>query len=305
MRKAYDDSITRKTSTDMNRYEEVIAKSKVTADDAAVKAAVAKILEKTAENDNREVYKFLLGSIDLTTLSTEDSEKSVAAFTRRVNDFENDWPQYPHVAAICVYSNFAEVVDNNLDVEGVDVCVVAAGFPSSQTFQAVKVADVALAREAGADEIDVVMNVGMFLDGNYEELCDELIELKHTAKDARLKVILETGCLGTAEKIRNASLLAMYSEADFIKTSTGKIYSGASLEAACQCIKEYHEATGRKVGFKAAGGVRTTADAVAYYTIVKEVLGDGWLNADCFRLGASSLANSILSSLEEKEVKYF
>lgn len=308
MRKAYDDSITRKTSTDMNRYEEVIAKSKVTADDAAVKAAVAKILEKTAENDNRDVYKFLLGSIDLTTLSTEDSEKSVAAFTRRVNDFENDWPQYPHVAAICVYSNFAEVVDNNLDVEGVDVCVVAAGFPSSQTFQAVKVADVALAREAGADEIDVVMNVGMFLDGNYEELCDELIELKHTAKDARLKVILETGCLGTAEKIRNASLLAMYSEADFIKTSTGKIYSGASLEAAyvmCQCIKEYHEATGRKVGFKAAGGVRTTADAVAYYTIVKEVLGEGWLNADCFRLGASSLANSILSSLEEKEVKYF
>lgn len=308
MRKAYDDSITRKTSTDMNRYEEVIAKSKVTADDAAVKAAVAKILEKTAENDNRDVYKFLLGSIDLTTLSTEDSEKSVAAFTRRVNDFENDWPQYPHVAAICVYSNFAEVVDNNLDVEGVDVCVVAAGFPSSQTFQAVKVADVALAREAGADEIDVVMNVGMFLDGNYEELCDELIELKHTAKDARLKVILETGCLGTAEKIRNASLLAMYSEADFIKTSTGKIYSGTSLEAAyvmCQCIKEYHEATGRKVGFKAAGGVRTTADAVAYYTIVKEVLGEGWLNADCFRLGASSLANSILSSLEEKEVKYF
>ena len=292
----------------MDRYQEVIAKSKVTTDDAAVKEAVAKILEKIPEYSNKDVYKFLLGSIDLTTLSTEDSESSVAKFTRRVNDFENDFPQYPHVAAICVYSNFAEVVDNNLDVEGVDVCVVAAGFPSSQTFQAVKVADVALAREAGADEIDIVLNVGMFLDGNYEDLCDEIIELKHTAKHAKLKVILETGCLKSAENIRNASLLAMYSDADFIKTSTGKIYSGASYEAAyvmCQCIKEYYEATGRKVGFKAAGGVRTTADAVAYYTIVKEILGDGWLNTNYLRLGASSLANNILTSLEGETVKYF
>jgi deoxyribose-phosphate aldolase len=292
----------------MDRYEEVISKSKVTTDDAAVKAAVAKILEKTGENDTPEVHKFLLGSIDLTTLSSEDSDRSVAEFTRRVNDFENEYPQYPHVAAICVYSNFAEVVDTNLDVEGVDVCVVAAGFPSSQTFQAVKVADVALAREAGADEVDIVLNVGMFLDGNYEDLCDEIIELKHTAKDARLKVILETGCLKTAERIRNASLLAMYSEADFIKTSTGKIYDGASLEAAyvmCQCIKEYYKTSGRKVGFKAAGGVRTTEEAVAYYTVVKEVLGEEWLNPNLFRIGASSLANNILSTLEGKSVKFF
>ena len=292
----------------MDRYEEVISKSKVTTDDAAVKATVAKILEKTGENDTPEVHKFLLGSIDLTTLSSEDSDRSVAEFTRRVNDFENEYPQYPHVAAICVYSNFAEVVDTNLDVEGVDVCVVAAGFPSSQTFQAVKVADVALAREAGADEVDIVLNVGMFLDGNYEDLCDEIIELKHTAKDARLKVILETGCLKTAERIRNASLLAMYSEADFIKTSTGKIYDGASLEAAyvmCQCIKEYYKTSGRKVGFKAAGGVRTTEEAVAYYTVVKEVLGEEWLNPNLFRIGASSLANNILSTLEGKSVKFF
>ena len=292
----------------MDRYEEVISKSKVTTDDAAVKAAVAKILEKTGENDTPEVHKFLLGSIDLTTLSSEDSDRSVAEFTRRVNDFENEYPQYPHVAAICVYSNFAGVVDTNLDVEGVDVCVVAAGFPSSQTFQAVKVADVALAREAGADEVDIVLNVGMFLDGNYEDLCDEIIELKHTAKDARLKVILETGCLKTAERIRNASLLAMYSEADFIKTSTGKIYDGASLEAAyvmCQCIKEYYKTSGRKVGFKAAGGVRTTEEAVAYYTVVKEVLGEEWLNPNLFRIGASSLANNILSTLEGKSVKFF
>lgn len=292
----------------MDRYEEVIAKSAVTTDDERVKAELAKILEKTEENNTPEVWKKILGSIDLTTLSTEDSERSVAQFTRRVNDFENDYPQYPHVAAICVYSNFAEVVDTNLDVEGVDVCVVAGGFPSSQTFQAVKVADVALAREAGADEVDIVLNVGMFLDGNYEDLCDEIIELRHTAKEAKLKVIIESGCLKTAENIRNASLLSMYSDADFIKTSTGKIYPGASLEATyvmCQCIKEYYKNTGRKVGFKAAGGIRSTQDAVQYYTVVKEILGEEWLNPHLFRIGASSLANNVLSSLEGQTVKYF
>jgi deoxyribose-phosphate aldolase len=292
----------------MDRYEQVIANSKVTTDDEAVKKAVAKILEKTPEYNTPEVWKFILGTIDLTTLSTEDSERSVAAFTRRVNDFENEYPQYPHVATICVYSNFAEVVDTNLDVEGVDVCVVAGCFPSSQTFQAVKVADVALAREAGADEVDIVFNVGMYLDKNYEDLCDEIIELKHTAKGARLKVILETGCLKTAENIRNASILSMYSDADFIKTSTGKVYPGASLDAAyvmCQCIKEYFDTTGRKVGFKASGGVRSTEEAVQYYTIVKEVLGDEWLNPNLFRIGASSLANNVLSSLEGTQVKFF
>lgn len=292
----------------MDRYQDAIARSLVTTDEQVVKAEIAKILEKTPENDNPEVYKKILGSIDLTTLSTEDSELSVAAFTKRVNDFENEFPQYPHVAAICVYSNFAEVVDTNLDVEGVDVCVVAAGFPSSQTFQAVKVADVAMAVASGAQEVDIVLNIGMFNDGNYQDLSDEIIELKHTAKDARLKVILETGALKTPERIRAASILAMYSEADFIKTSTGKIYEGATLEAAfimCQCIKEYYKISGRKVGFKAAGGVRSTAEAVAYYTLVKEILGEDWLNPNLFRIGASSLANNILSSLEGNSVKFF
>lgn len=292
----------------MDRYQEVISKSQVIVDDEKVKSEVEKILAGVGEFDTPEVRRFLLSSIDLTTLSTEDNETSVTAFTRRVNDFENQYPQYPHVAAICVYSNFAEVVKTNLDVEGVDVCVVAGCFPSSQTFQAVKVADVAMAVEAGADEVDIVLNVGNFLDKNYEDVCDEIIELKHAARHARLKVILETGCLKSAELIRNASLLAMYSEADFIKTSTGKIYSGASPEAAyvmCQCIKEYYQTSGRKVGFKAAGGVRTTEDALGYYAIVKSVLGDEWLNNDLFRLGASSLANNVLSSLEGEMVKFF
>lgn len=292
----------------MDRYNEAIKASKVTEDDALVASEVAKIVGKAPQYASPEVYKFLLNSIDLTTLSTEDSERSVAKFTNRVNDFDAEYPQYGHVAAICVYSNFAEVVKDHLDVEGVDVCVVAGCFPSSQTFTAVKVADVALAVASGAQEVDVVLNIGMFLDENYEELCDELIELKNTAKDARLKVILETGCLKTAAAIKRASILSMYCDADFIKTSTGKIYKGASLEAAyvmCQCIKEYYEKTGRKVGFKAAGGVRTTEDALNYYAVVKEVLGDEWLNQDLFRLGASSLANAVLSSLEGKEVKFF
>ncbi|MDE5662823.1 MAG: deoxyribose-phosphate aldolase [Muribaculaceae bacterium] len=292
----------------MDKYQEALASSHVLSDDAAVAEEVRKIVEKAPEYASPEVYAYLFSSIDLTTLSSEDNDKSVAAFTERVNAFDAEYPQYPNVAAICVYSNFAEVVNTVLDVDGVDVCVVAGGFPSSQTFQAVKVADVALAVAGGAQEVDIVMNVGQFLAEDYESLTDEIVELKHTARDARLKVILETGALRTAENIRKASVLAMYSDADFIKTSTGKIYPGASLEAAwvmCQCIKEYYNKTGRKVGFKAAGGIRTAEDALNYYAIVKEVLGDEWLTHDLFRLGASSLANSLLSVMEGKDVKFF
>lgn len=292
----------------MDRYQKALADSRVEVDDAAVASEVKKIVDEAGKYASPEVYQFLFSSIDLTTLSTEDSQDSVAAFTQRVNDFDNEYPQYKNVAAICVYSNFAEVVKANLEVTGVDIAVVAGGFPSSQTFTAVKVADVALATMGGANEVDVVMNLGFFRDGNYEELCDELIELKQTARDARLKVILETGALKTAENIKKASVLAMWSDADFIKTSTGKIYTGASYEAAyvmCRCIKEYHEQTGRKVGFKAAGGIRTTEEALGYYAIVKEVLGDEWLCQDLFRLGASSLANSLLSSMTGTETRFF
>lgn len=294
----------------MDRYQEALAASKVTENDATVAAEVKKIIDESSKYASPEVYQFLFSSIDLTTLSTEDSQKSVAAFTRRVNDFDNDYPQYKNVAAICVYSNFAEVVKTNLDVPGVDIAVVAGGFPSSQTFTAVKISDAALAVADGADEVDIVMNVGMFLDENYEDMCDEMIEIKHAIKDrhAKMKVILETGALKTAAAIKKASVLSLYSEADFLKTSTGKIYPGASLEAAyvmCQCIKEYYEKTGRKVGFKAAGGIRTSEDALHYYALVKEVLGDEWLTHDLFRLGASSLANALLSTMEGKETKYF
>ncbi|MCH5217596.1 MAG: deoxyribose-phosphate aldolase [Muribaculaceae bacterium] len=292
----------------MDKYQEALSSSAVLSNDEAVKEEVRKLTADSSRYETEEVYRFLLSSIDLTTLSSEDSQRSVAAFTQRVNDFDNDHPDIKNVAAICVYSNFAEVVKTTLDVEGVDIAVVAGGFPSSQTFLSVKVADVALAVADGATEVDVVINVGMLLDGNYEDLTDELIEMKHNARGAKMKVILETGALLSFEMIKKAAILAMYSEADFIKTSTGKIYPGASLEAAwvmCKCIREYYERTGRKVGFKAAGGVRTPEDAVKYYTIVKEILGDEWLTHDLFRIGASSLANAILGKITGNEEKYF
>ena len=293
----------------MDRYRKVIAESSVPVDRDFIKKELEKISEKIPELRNQEVYAKIFSCIDLTTLNTTDSQNSVTGFIQRVNDFDNEYPQYPSVAAVCVFSNFAGVVRSALEVSGVKIAVVAGGFPSGQTFTAVKVADVALAVSEGADEVDVVMNLGMLRDGFYEELCDELIEVKHAAKDAHMKVIIESGALKEPEQIRDASILAMYSNADFIKTSTGKVYEGASPEAAyvmCRCIKEYYEKTGRKVGFKAAGGVRSSEDALMYYAIVKEVLGDEWLNNTLFRIGASSLANNILAQmLDEAEVKYF
>lgn len=301
-------SIYQKINLNMDRYQKALADSHVADNDQVVAEAVAKILEKAPQYANAETYRFLLNSIDLTTLSSEDSVESVSKFTSRVNDFDNDYPQYGNVAAICVYSNFAEVVRANLDVAGVDVAVVAGCFPSAQTFLPVKIADCSLAVASGADEVDIVFPLGLYRDQNYEDLCDELIEMKHAVRDAKLKVILETGALKTAADIKKASILSLWSEADFLKTSTGKMYPGASLEAAyvmCQCIKEYFDLTGRKVGFKASGGIRTSEDALAYYTVVREVLGEEWLNHSLFRIGASSLANSLLSTLEGTETKYF
>lgn len=292
-----------------DKYHQAIEQSKVTADDAFVKAEVQRILDKNLqENMNPDIYRFLFNCIDLTTLRATDSPVSVANFTERVNAFEEEHPEMKNVAAICVYPNFAQVVRTVLDVSEVDIACVAGGFPSSQTFPEVKVAEVALAVEGGADEIDIVMNIGDFLDGDYQTVCDDIDEIKHSCRDARLKVILEAGALKTAEKIRNASILAMYSGADFIKTSTGKEYPGADLQAAyvmCQCIKEYYEATGRMVGFKPAGGVRTPEDAVGYYCIVREVLGEKWLTNEFFRLGASGLANNLLTAIFGEETKFF
>lgn len=292
-----------------DKYHDTIAASKVTTSDADVAKAVADIMAAhKQENMTEEVYKFLFNTIDLTTLNATDSPESVAAFVERVNAFDEEYPELKNVASVCVYPNFAEIVRTVLDVTGVNVACVAGGFPSSQTFIEVKLAETALAVASGADEIDIVLNVGNFLDGDYEAVCDEISELKDSCRGATLKVILETGALGSAANVRAASILAMYSGANFLKTSTGKGYTGATLEAAyvmAQCIKEYHEATGQMVGLKVSGGVSTTEEAVAYYTLVKEVLGEQWLSNEYFRIGASRLANNLLSSILGKEIKFF
>lgn len=294
---------------EVTKYEKALQQYNTDLDDAQVQQAVKTIIaEKTLANDTPEVKKFLFGSIELTTLSTTDSDTSVMAFVDRVNRFDSAYPQLPHVAAVCVYSCFAEVASETLEVEGVEVTCVSGSFPSSQAVIEVKVAETALALRDGATEIDIVMPVGKFLSGNYEELCDDIAELKQVCGDKAMKVILETGDLKTASNIKKASLLAMYAGADYIKTSTGKEKISATPEAAyvmCQAIKEYYEKTGIQIGFKPAGGINTVMDAIIYYTIVKEVLGEKWLTNKWLRLGTSRLANLLLSEINGEETKFF
>ncbi len=292
-----------------NKYNEALSKYNTALKDDEVAAATAKLIEKhLEENNTKEVKKFLFHCIDLTTLKCTDSEPSVMQFTQRVNDFVDKYPDLDNVAAICVYPNMAEIVNDTLEADNVNIACVSGGFPSSQTFIEVKVAETSLALHAGADEIDIVISVGKFLSGDYEGMCDEIEELKDVCGENHLKVILETGALATAENIKKASILSMYSGADFIKTSTGKEKPAATPEAAyvmCQAIKEYFLETGRKVGFKPAGGINTVEDALTYYTIVKDVLGKEWLNNELFRLGTSRLANLLLSDITGEETKFF
>lgn len=292
-----------------NKYDMALGKYNTALKNDEIAAKTKHLLDKyAAENNTLDVKKFLFNCIDLTTLKCTDSEESVMEFTKRVNAFDDEHPDLKNVAAICVYPNMAEIVHDTLEADRVKIACVSGGFPSSQTFTEVKVAETAMALHAGADEIDIVIPVGKFLSGDYEGMCDEIQELKDVCGEKHLKVILETGALGSAENIKKASILAMYSGADFIKTSTGKEKPAATPEAAyvmCQAIKEYFLETGRKVGFKPAGGINTVQDAVNYYTIVKELLGKEWLNNESFRLGTSRLANLLLSDILGEETKFF
>lgn len=285
-----------------NKYLDTLKQYNTDLDDKEISSIVSKIVsEKSEENNNQEVYKKLYTCIDLTSLNTTDTREDIWKFTEKVNDFEGTYPDIENVAAICVYPNFAETVKEALTAQDVKIACVSGGFPSSQTFMEVKIAETALAAANGADEIDIVLNLGLFLEESYEELAEEIAEIKHSCRGAHLKVILETGALKTASNIMKASILSIYSGADFLKTSTGKVYEGASLEAAyimCSAIKEYYSKTGTKIGFKASGGISTTEDAVKYYTIVKEVLGEEWCNNELFRIGASRLANNLLESIK-------
>ena len=259
-----------------SKYEQALDLYETKINDDEVKAKVARLIEeKVPENDTPEVKRFLMGSVELTTLKTTDSEESVLAFTEKVNQFEDAYPTLPHVATICVYPCYASIVSQSLEVEGVEVACVSGSFPSSQAVMEVKTVETALALRDGATEIDIVMSVGKFLSGDYETVCDEISELKAICGKKKMKVILETGLLGSAENIKKASILAMYAGADYIKTSTGKEKPAATPEAAyvmCQAIKEYYDKTGIQIGFKPAGGLNTVHDALVYYTIVKELL---------------------------------
>ena len=293
----------------MDKYEEMLSKYNTNVNDEAIARKVAEIIEKKVpENMTPAVKKFLMGSVELTTLKTTDSEESVLKFTERVNDFDNTYPDLPHVATICVYPCFAKIVSQSLEVEGVEVACVSGSFPSSQALLEVKIAETALAVKDGATEIDIVMSVGKFQSGEYETVCDEISELKAVCGDKKMKVILETGCLANGTEIKKASLLSMFAGADYIKTSTGKEKIAATPEAAyimCEAIKEYYDQTGIQIGFKPAGGINTVKDAVTYYTIVKEVLGEKWLTNQYLRLGTSRLANLLLSDVLGQEVKFF
>lgn len=292
-----------------SKYEQMLSQYNTDIKDNDVAAKVATIIEKKVpENDTLEVKKFLMGSVELTTLKTTDSEESVLAFTEKVNKFEDAYPELPHVATICVYPCFAKIVSQSLEVEGVEVACVSGSFPSSQALIEIKTVETALALKDGATEIDIVMSVGKYLSGDYETLCDEISELKAICGDHKMKVILETGLLPSASDIKKASLLAMYAGADYIKTSTGKEKPAATPEATyvmCQAIKEYYDKTGIQIGFKPAGGLNTVHDALVYYTIVKEVLGEKWLTNQWLRLGTSRLANLLLSEVVGEEVKFF
>lgn len=293
-----------------NKYEDALRKYNTNLDDAAVREAVRKIIsEKVPENDTMDVKKFLFGSIELTTLKTTDSDTSVLAFTERVNDFDNEYPDLPHVATICVYPCFAKTVSESLEVDGVEIACVSGSFPSSQARIEVKVAETALAVADGATEIDIVLPVGKFLSSDYEGVCDDIAEMKAACGESvPMKVILETGALKTASNIKKASILSMYAGADYIKTSTGKMEPAATPEAAyvmCQAIKEYYDETGIQIGFKPAGGINSVMDAIIYYTIVKEVLGEKWLTNKWLRLGTSRLANMLLSELKGEQIKFF
>jgi len=289
--------------------EQALSKYHLDVKDEDVRDAVKKIIaEKVHENDTPEVKKFLMGSVELTTLKTTDSDESVLAFTEKVNQFEEAYPTLPHVATICVYPKFARTVSETLEVEGVEIACVSGSFPSSQSLIEIKTIETQLAIKDGATEIDIVMPVGAFLAGDYETVVDEIQQQKEACGDHDMKVILETGCLKTAENIKKASILSMYAGADYIKTSTGKLEPAATPEAAyvmCQAIKEYYDETGIMIGFKPAGGLNSVMDALIYYTITKEILGERWLTNKLFRMGTSRLANLLLSEVIGEETKFF
>lgn len=281
--------------------------------------AIGRALEIIASNlenvASDQVYKDCFSMMDLTTLKTDDTPVSVEKLVKKVNAFQESYPEWPLPASVCVFSNFAQTVKEARTAD-FNITVVSACFPTSQSFLEVKLKECEMAVAQGADEVDIVLALNSFLVGDHEAAAEEIRQVRRTidqvaeaqGRKVHLKVILETGLLKFPELIAEASFLAMEAGADFIKTSTGKVDVNATPLAAyvmCECIAKYHAATGRKVGFKPAGGISSAADALCYYSIVSSILGKEWLNKDLFRFGVSRVANSILSAVEQKTVTYF
>lgn len=288
--------------------KETLSKYGYTLTDSDIQNIIGSVKANLAKWQTKEVYSDCLGMVDLTTLNGTDTHSKVRAFTEKVNKAKENYPDAPYPASICVYPNFSKTIKDILTAEGVHITVVSGCFPASQSYLEVKLLESKMAVENGANEVDIVLAHNAFLDGNYAECSREISEIKKTIGDAHLKVILESGSLPSSEDIAKASFLSMEAGADFIKTSTGKTSPAATPEAAvvmCECIKLYYKATGRKIGFKPAGGIVTAEDAALFYGIVDTILGEEWLNKELFRFGASRMANNLLSEIENKEVKYY
>ncbi len=292
-----------------------LSKYGYTPDQEAIGRALEIIAANLDNSASEQVYKDCFSMMDLTTLRTDDTPASVAKLVGKVNAFNESYPEWPLPASVCVYSNFAATVKAERKGD-FNITVVSACFPSSQSFLEVKLRECELAVEQGADEVDIVLALNAFLAGDHETAAEEIRQVRRTIdavaekqdRKVHLKVILETGLLKLPELIAQASFLAMEAGADFIKTSTGKVDVNATPMAAyimCECIAKYHEATGRKIGFKPAGGISTASDALCYYSIVSSLLGREWLNKELFRFGVSRVANSILSAVEQKTVSFF
>ncbi|HUV00936.1 MAG TPA: deoxyribose-phosphate aldolase [Bacteroidales bacterium] len=286
-------------------YQKLI---KLCPSETEIKKGLRKVSDLLSSAPDKHLLMSILNMIDLTSLNTTDNKSHILHLTGKVNSFSGRFSNIPNVAAICVFPNFVSVVKEKLTVKNVKIASVGGAFPTSQTFRSIKVTECKMALEAGADEIDIVIPVGAFIGNDFAMVADEIREIKEALGDTTLKVIVESGLLGDYEQIFKASMVAMDAGADFIKTSTGKTSISATPEAAfvmCRAISDFYAETGIKVGFKAAGGIVSTADAINYYHIVNHCLGEGWLKNSLFRIGASRLANNILADISGTRNDYF
>lgn len=270
-------------------------------DEVGVNERVARFQSRSIKKSSKvEALKLILSMIDLTTLEGQDTPGKVRQLCQKAIHLHAAMPGLPHVAAICVYPTMVSVAKESLAGHDINIASVATAFPSGMSTLSVKLDDTRMAVDAGATEIDMVISRGAFLAGDYRYVFDEIAAVKDACGDARLKVILETGELGTLDRIRKASMLAIHAGADFIKTSTGKIVPAATMQVTLvmlQAIRDFYYETGKMIGMKPAGGISTAKLAVHYLVMLRETLGNAWMTPEWFRFGASSLANDVLMQL--------